>query len=223
VWEVDRFRWPETIDELSRRERDYFQHAGQKLLEASQQGLRVLVCTAARPGEGCTTLALCLGRAVAAAGGRVALLDADMRHPHVASQLSLSFAHGWQDCLAGKLPWAEVAVTSLEDRLTVLPARTSNPKDGAAAELGTSPELLRQISSAFDITIVDLGPLAATAPRILGRGAQCAASAAIVVRDVRQTSEESTLIVVARLRMLGLQAVGIAENFGRVHRASVAA
>jgi hypothetical protein len=49
------------------------------------------------------------------------------------------------------------------------------------------------------------------------------ANAGIVVRDVRKTSEESTLVAAARLKMLGLEAVGVAENFAADRAARAAA
>ena len=60
AWEVDRFRWPENVEQLFESRADYFDSAGKKLLAASQQGLKVLAITSARSGEGTTTTAMCL-------------------------------------------------------------------------------------------------------------------------------------------------------------------
>ena len=89
AWEVDRFRWPEICRQLYAAEQSYFEHAGEKLLEASRDGLRVLAVSSSQRGEGRTTLALLLARAAAAAGARVALLEADTHAPRIAASLGL--------------------------------------------------------------------------------------------------------------------------------------
>jgi Mrp family chromosome partitioning ATPase len=221
-WEVDRLCWPAVSERLCQRETEYFRHAGEKLVQASQQGLRVLAMTSSQRGEGCTTLAICLARAVSVAGARVALLDADLQHPELCRQLSLSFAHGWQDVLQGRQTWTESAVVSLEDQLTLIPARHDGMLDTPAARRAAS-RVFREIASAFDLLIVDLGRLTPDSGELLGRGADCMANAGIVVRDVRKTSEESTLVAAARLKMLGLEAVGVAENFAADRAARAAA
>ena len=38
-------------------------------------------------------------------------------------------------------------------------------------------------------------------------------NAALVVRDLRRTSEAETLVTATRLKSLGIDAIGIAENF----------
>jgi Mrp family chromosome partitioning ATPase len=222
VWELDQFRWPSACQELYERETEYFEHAGEKLRAASEQGLHILAITSAHREEGCSTLAICLGRAVAAAGGRVALMDADLQHPRLGEELGLSFTKGWQDAIEKQLPWPETAVASLEDGLAVIPAQRRQMA-GKTAELVGAPNLLREIASNFDLLIVDLGRLSVDAHEILGHGADSAADAAIVVRDMRTTAAEDTLAAASQLRKWGLHAVGIAENFRQQQSARAAA
>lgn len=211
VWEVDRFRWPSLADRLLKEEEDYFGHAGQKLMEASQQGLKTLAVTASAAGEGCTTLAICLARAAAKTGARVALLDADLQNRQLATGLGLELSHGWLDVISGQIPWCEAAVNSLQDGLAVVPATPLSDRSPATPEAG-APEVLSQIAEHFDLLVIDLGQFSPDAWHLLGDH-DCVANAAIVVRDRRSTSEAETMAVASKLRRCGVQAVGIAENF----------
>jgi Mrp family chromosome partitioning ATPase len=222
VWEVDRFRWPALCDRLIAEEDEYFSHAGQKLLDASRQGLRVLAVTANSAGEGSTTLSICLARAVAAAGAKVALLDGDLPRRQLAMGLGLDLSHGWLDVGSGAVPWVEAAVNSLHDDLMVFPARPLTDQSPITAALDT-PRALAEISQNFDLLVLDVGPLTSEACRLLSHHQECAVNAAIVVRDLRKTSEHKTLDVVARLRTLGVRAVGIAENYTSPEAAAAAA
>jgi Mrp family chromosome partitioning ATPase len=211
VWEVDRFVWPPDVNRLYEAESNYFSYAGEKLREAAKEGLRVLVVGSAQPGEGCTTLALCLARAAADTGMKVALLEANLDRPQLASRMGLKFVHGWQEALTGAVTLGETAVTSLEHAVCLLPAalgaqpiRLNDPRVS---------QLLRDITAATDLVIVDLGPVGEQDEGCFEAGENCPADAAIVVRDMRRTSERQTLRAALHLKTLGVDAVGIAENY----------
>jgi len=219
VWEVDRLTWPKSCDELYASEADYFKHAGAKLQEASQQGLRVLAIAASQAGQGCTTLAMCLARAVAAGGGRVALLDANFQHPALSTTLGLEFSRGWQDVVNGRLPLGEVAVASISDRVTLFPlADIQEPLEPARIS-----EFLREVGIAADLVILDIGPLDTGPGCPFESGQSCPINAAIVVRDLRTTSEQETLGTANKLKNLGIDAIGVAENYASQQTAQAAA
>ncbi|MCL6650578.1 MAG: hypothetical protein K6U89_19960 [Chloroflexi bacterium] len=52
VWEVDRFHWPRTCQKLLADEEGYLASAGEKLVAAVRDGMRVLAITGSRRGEG---------------------------------------------------------------------------------------------------------------------------------------------------------------------------
>jgi len=207
AWEVDRFRWPEEIDALFTQQADYFDYAGKKLLSASREGLKVLAVTSARSGEGATIMAMCLARAAATAGAKVVLLDGNFRNAELGDRLGVDFACGWQVVAAGEAPLSEAAIAAVEENITLLASKTDN--SGAVNSLGEAcvAELVSRALVGSDLLIIDAGQeeLGATASRIDG---------AIVVRDVRTTSEQRTLDLATILKSQGVKAVGVAENFG---------
>ena len=212
MWEVDRFAWPLEVDRLCDAEAAYFSHAGRKLCEAAREGLRVLAVTSADRGEGCTTLAICLARAAAEAGVRVALLDANLAMPQLGSRLGVNFPRSWVESLDGEVPLGETAISAVEKPLTVLPLSASEPIESSLADVRV-PRLIRSVASAMELLIIDLGPAPFGTAQRWPQETRWPIDAAIVVRDLRRTSESDTIAVAESLRRLGVSAVGIAENY----------
>jgi len=220
VWELDEFAWPWEVTQLFHLQTEYFRYAGGKLLDASREGLKILAVAATHEQEGTTTLATCLARAVAAAGARVALFDACLHNPELGTRLGLDFSRGWQDALDEPGSLAESAVYSLQDRITLFPlavphriAALSDPRVSQGLRLG---------SRHFDLVVVDAGKVPSHRP-MFEAGDHCPVSASIIVRDVRRTNEAETLRTAASLKRLGIEAIGIAENFCHPSTARAAA
>lgn len=205
-WEVDQYLYPEMTDRLL-RDYGYFAHAGEKLQQASAAGLKLLGITGVGRDEGRTTLAICLARSAAKANLRVALVDCDFERPHLAQQLGLEVAHGWQSVAAGQLALAEVAIRSLDDHLTLIPL-TADAATGALSLADVQAKrVLAEIAAMHDVVVLDLGPLNGES-LISGQIA-----AAIVVWDRRVRGAEEVQAIARQLSTAGVEAVGIAENF----------
>jgi Mrp family chromosome partitioning ATPase len=213
LWEVDRFQWPRTCEKLLSDENGYFAQAGEKLLAAVQDGLRVLAITGSRRGEGRTTIALCLARAAAAAGVQVAVMDGDFARPQLASKVGLEIAHGWQDAALGNIPLSEAAVKSLADNITILPLEPSVTTRGLSLADPRVTATLRAAAATFDLLIVDLGPLGPGETLQFPEGESCPLEAAIVVHDTRFGTSAQSQALGVQLQEAGIEAVGIAENF----------
>jgi Mrp family chromosome partitioning ATPase len=216
VWEVDRFNWPKEIDDLFEAQSEYFDYAGNKLIAASREGLKTLAITSTRPQEGSTTLALCLARAAARAGARVALLDGNLNQSELGDKLGVDFASGWQTVATGEQPLAEAAITGLEEGITLFPSAAKPVGDLDSLGDARVREVLRSAASNYDLLIIDAGQAN------FGDNVEVL-DAAMVVRDIRITSEQETLTVANALRDCGVKAVGIAENFGGSEAKRIAA
>lgn len=207
VWEVDRFNWPDEIEQLFKSQVEYFDYAGKKLVAASREGLKILAVTSTRHGEGSTTLALCLARAAAGAGATVGLLDGNLERSELGEKLGVDFASGWQTAAAFEQSLAEAAILGLEERITLFPSTAGPVADLTSLADERVGQVFRAAAANYDLLIIDAG----TAD--LGCNTDVL-DAAIVVRDVRHTSESETLVGAAALRDCGVKAVGIAENYG---------
>lgn len=199
-------RWPKICARLLAQTQMQFEVAAENLLAASSHGLRTVAITGHVRGEGRSTVAMCLSRAVARLGGSAALFDGDTSTPDLASQLGAASLRTW---LPAEITPAPVTVGSAEEQVDVflrsqsqrVPTKhTENPLGG----------LVQTATAQYDLVIVDLPPLDCT-----GRLPMSCAhlDAAILVRNCRQTIPEDVCAADRSLRSMGMVAVGVAENF----------
>ena len=115
-------------------------------------------------GEGRTTVAVGLARSLADAGRHVALLDADLREPDVASRMGVPAMPGLSDVLQGRGdPNAVLClVDGFAGRLSVLPA--GSPSALGAELLGSEQmaSLLAWLSERHDFVVIDTSPFLAS-------------------------------------------------------------
>jgi capsular exopolysaccharide synthesis family protein len=130
----------------------------------------VIAVTAARPGEGKTTLTIALARALAAAGRRVVAVDGDIRQPSFDPIFNLGGAPGLTDHLSGKAAIDDIIFLDPESTLAVVPA--GGQAQGALA-LFLSPAMpgfLAALRMRYDIVLIDVPPAFALAEgRVLAR------------------------------------------------------
>jgi len=127
------------------------------LLDAGDPPRRILV-TSSHPEEGKTTVSLNLACSLAQLGGRVLLVDADMRRPNCAPQLGVRARLGLSDYLEGRAEISEVVKETPVPGLSVI-AGGSSPE--AAADLVHSPRLgllLETVAAHYDHVILDSPP-----------------------------------------------------------------
>ena len=210
-WEVDRFQWPSAVDRLVSEFGDLLSGILDRLMDPSRRGARVTAVTGYARGEGRTTLALALARLAARRGISVIVVDGDHEHSQVAQQLGLSFDKGWDEQGSGADEVSEVAVQSLEDNFSVLPLR-SGPRAQTVNRQGAA-RMLATLASAYDLLLVDVGPMFTAARYWFEFQADRAIDSALVVRGVDTVSDTQLADVVERLSCRHVPILGIIENF----------
>jgi capsular exopolysaccharide synthesis family protein len=134
--------------------------------------LRTLLVASAAPGDGKTTVARHLASAAARMGGRVLLLEADLRRPTLAQQLDVSTGPGLADVLIGAVMMNEAIQSVALDQpagegsngrmLDVLVAGAALPPNpGELIESHAMEVLLEGVRSAYDLVVIDTPPLTA--------------------------------------------------------------
>jgi Mrp family chromosome partitioning ATPase len=221
AWEVDAFRWPDLCAQLDEASGRKLTRSGDELYMAMQDGLKVIAISSAARQEGRTTIALSLARSAAAAGCRVALLDADGANPELARQLGLDAPCDWQQIKRRRQPLCEAAVASLDDRVTLLPLTVPDDAWSGRLDDPTLTLVLQELKRSFDLVVVDAQPVAASDARVAEATSPCEVDMVLVVRNIQTTPQDACLSTVARLRAMGVRAVGVVENFIVAEEAAV--
>jgi len=125
--------------------------------------IKSLVVTSSVPGEGKSTIASNLAVAMAQAGKRVILVDADLRRPSVGRIFGLKTATGFTTVLLARENRAGAIDRALQ--ATMVPnllVMTSGPHPPNPAELLASQsatEVLRELEARSDLVILDTPPM----------------------------------------------------------------
>lgn len=212
-WEVDHFLWPEVVVRLEQSVPASFRQIGHHIANANQSGLKVLAVTSGERGVGRSTVAMHLARAAAGAGLKVAIVDTDAANPSLIDQLRLDVEHGWQDCLFEAVPLEEVAIHAVSDSITLFPLTEVVSPQQVHANLHRMSKLIRRISNAFDLVILDSGRLHLDQRELIGVSNERVVDAALVVVDTELSIKEKIDSAISILQSLGLNSIGLVENF----------
>ncbi|MDX8382342.1 MAG: AAA family ATPase [Ghiorsea sp.] len=166
---ISHFSPPSTIAEAYRSLRTnlLFSQAGQH---------KVILITSSTIKEGKSTIAANLAIVLAQQGGRILLIDADMRKPMQHHTFGLKRDPGLSECLLGQHQWQDVVkrfsdvmlgdmgidqalLTPGLDQLEILTCGvvSANPPDLLAAP--AMDTILKETREEFDIVIIDMPPL----------------------------------------------------------------
>ncbi|MEM6778532.1 MAG: division plane positioning ATPase MipZ [Planctomycetota bacterium] len=203
AWQVDQFPLPTAVEELFLTN-DLSRHLADRLSTAHQGGLRSIAITSLLPGEGRSTVAMGLALSIAAAGLRVALVDADALTGGLADSFQLDLDNGWLDAMRTSMPLSEIAVTSEADQVTLLPLIQRSDEMPDPAEVRT---VVQKTKADFDMILVDC-PASCTRSAAL-------CDTALIVRDVQRSASTEVETYALTLRRAGLHGVGIVENYCR--------
>lgn len=159
--------------------------------------VQVVAITSSLPGEGKTTTSICLARTLAITGGKVVVVDCDLRQRAINTILDSEPRLGLLELLNGKATLEEVLVRDEESGAMILPLAKSayTPKD----VFGTAPmrRLLDDLRTKFDVIVLDTAPVLPLADtRVLAP----LADVVVVLARWKKTQRKA---VEATLRLLG--------------------
>lgn len=168
----------------------------------------VIVVASALPGEGKTTTALGLARALAEAQKRVILVEADLRKPVLAETLGLEDGPGLRGVLEDGVE-PGIAVRSSEG-LDVLPAGSRPPNPATLLDNSRLAEVLDDLDAAYETVVIDTAPVLAVSD-----GAQVAAigQAVLLVVRTKRTTHDQVAAAVETLERVGVRPSGAVLTF----------
>jgi capsular exopolysaccharide synthesis family protein len=129
------------------------------LLSTAPRPPQALLVTSSQPNEGKTCTTVNLAMALAQRGGRVLIIDGDMRKPGVARHLDLDNGMGLSSLLTGAHGVDEALRNfGLVPNLWVLPAGPAPPNPAELLSSPTMEEVMRGLRLHFDHLVVDSPP-----------------------------------------------------------------
>jgi succinoglycan biosynthesis transport protein ExoP len=169
-----------------------------------------LLVTSANPGEGKTTIAANLAIAMAQAGKRVALVDADLRLPGVDRIFGLENETGLTSLFLDEPMVPEDALQSSPvPGLKILTSGELPPNPAEMLESRRMTEILQQLRQQFDMVILDSPPALVVADASI-LASHC--SGAILVVDSGRTRTEAARKAVETLTPSQVKLLGVALN-----------
>jgi capsular exopolysaccharide synthesis family protein len=180
-----------------------------QFVDIDQGATKTLVITSSLPSEGKTRTAANLAIAIAQAGQRVVLVEADLRRPRVNSYLGLLDDVGVTTVLLGQVTLDEALQPYGDLPLQVLACGRVPPNPSELLSSDRMQHLLAELRERADVIIVDAPPLLpVTDAAVLARQAD---GAVLVVRHGKTTYAQVDRAV-ENLRLAGARLLGTIVN-----------
>lgn len=171
--------------------------------------VRVIAVTSALANEGKTTVALSLARVAAMSGGRVALIDCDLRRQALAQTMGLRMGAGLVRVLTENLAWSDVLQQDEETALSVLAGSTSSFTPVDVFSSRAMKQLMSEMREEFDLILLDCAPVLHVADT---RIAAAHADLTLMVVRADKTPVAATKSAIRELESVGVEIHGIALN-----------
>ncbi len=137
------------------------------LFSSAEEGGKTVAVTSTGAGEGKTTVAANLAIALAHAGQRVLLIDADMRKPRVGDLFGLKPGPGLSNVLVGTAQASDSMRKSSVPGLWILPCGQYPPNPSELLGTRRFKDFVTTLVNYFDWTIIDTPPVMAVSDAAL--------------------------------------------------------
>jgi succinoglycan biosynthesis transport protein ExoP len=176
------------------------------LFMSPDRPLLTMVVTSPSPQEGKTTTAINLGVTMAEAGGRVLIIDTDMRRPRLHRSFGVPNQTGISTVIVGKVTLQEAIKRTDVPNLDVLPCGPVPPNPSELLHTERFRAVLADCAKLYDRIILDSPPTSAvTDPAVLGNladGVVLVVKAGETTRDAAMHARQQ--LVTAKARLFGV-------------------
>ncbi|MFV0341438.1 MAG: CpsD/CapB family tyrosine-protein kinase [Anaerocolumna sp.] len=173
------------------------------------KNIKVIAITSCIPNEGKTTVSMKLSEAIADAGKKVIVVDADMRKSVMISQVKMKAITGLTHYLCGQYKIEEVICNTQFENLDVI---FSGPYPPNPSELLASSDfetLINQLKERYDYVIIDTPPLGAVIDSAI---VSKVCDGYILVIEANKISLKSLKRVVVQLKKTNCKILGTVLN-----------
>ncbi|GGM39861.1 chromosome partitioning protein [Micromonospora sonchi] len=177
---------------------------------------RVIAVTSALQGEGKTTLSCNLAIALAEAGWRVLLVDADLRRSKIGDYLGIDSAVGLTDVLLGDVHVGDVVQRWGDKSLLVLPSGAAPPNPSELLGSKAMADLLLALRESADIVLIDTAPLLAVTDGVV---VAVQADGALLISQQGRTARTQVAAAARALDAVSVRLLGCVLNMARMRKA----
>jgi capsular exopolysaccharide synthesis family protein len=179
------------------------------LFISAQKEFSLFSVTSPGPQDGKTTVAINLAVTMAQAGGRILLIDTDMRRPRIHKSFGLKLDKGISSVIAGDLQLKDAIHKSEVPNLDILPCGPMPPNPAELLHTEKFHQILAECRSSYDRVILDSPPIGpVTDPAIIGG----ATDGVVLVLRAGHTTREATLFARRQLGDAGARILGLVIN-----------
>jgi polysaccharide biosynthesis transport protein len=179
------------------------------MLTTGHSRRRIVMVTSALPGEGKTTVSLCLARTAAASGQRVLVIDCDVRRRQLTTELGISAKAGVAEVMLETAAWRDVIGHSRIAEFDVIPAAKGPPP---VVDLFSTPamdRLMHEAMAIYDLIVLDCPPVLSVAdPRSLVRHSDMV----VMACRWRKTPERAVDAAIRQIEAVGGRVDGVVLN-----------
>jgi succinoglycan biosynthesis transport protein ExoP len=196
---------------------------GYRLLRTSltyswpESSSRILLVTSTSPGEGKTVTSVNLALILASMGGKVLLIDCDMRRPQSHTYLRGKKSPGLSDLLVGRARPSDAIQRPPGTTVSLLSAGTRAPSPADLMTLQTMRDFLDGLRGFYDWIVLDTPPVGPVAEAlILGP----LADGVVVVVGAEMVPRNGVRHTLDRVRETGARLLGVVLNRAQVEKHS---
>jgi polysaccharide biosynthesis transport protein len=174
-----------------------------------QRPIRTIIVTSPSPAEGKTTIAVNLAAIYAQSGKKVALVDADMRHPCVHRLLGLPNRDGLSNLFRSGESVQSVTRTRLElPQMMVITTGSLPPNPAELLGSERMSQILNELCSLVDVVVIDTPPSLVSDAQILSGKVD----AVLLVIQPGKTQAETALSSMELFKRAGARVIGTVVN-----------
>jgi succinoglycan biosynthesis transport protein ExoP len=170
-------------------------------LVGSTEGGLILLVASARGSEGRTSVAANLATALAYAGDKVILVDADLQHPSLNKVFGTLHRPGLGDLLVGRALLDEVVVPTDVTGLRLVTAGAAVGLTSDTLDASSLGRWFARMKAVADVIVVDSAPMLEVSDALK---LASVSDLVVVVADVRRTHRNDASSVAQQVRAVGL-------------------
>jgi capsular exopolysaccharide synthesis family protein len=176
---------------------------------AVQKPIRSLLVTSPGPAEGKTTVATNLAAIFSQASKRVALVDGDLRRPHIHSMFGMSNRDGLSNLFRNQAAPHTVSRTKLDlPHLMIITSGSLPPNPAELLGSERMEGILKDLGSVADIVVIDTPPSVVADAQVLA----AKVDAVIMVIQPGTTHAEAARVTLETFKRAGARVVGVVLN-----------